>query len=190
MPPSSCHGAIKARLLLILERVISPSLQKAAFISFDYLPIINHHALTMASHEDCLAVQENTVTVLQHAYLVAEKLLKHEKGVHAPGEDDGALQTIYNKDLRTYAIQYVARAIHKVGNGYVDLPVTCVLIKIGQKYPDIKGVCRGVTFRAGFTQLPTLEQLFIHAEMAVRTIRTEYNHKTDSYSLDTTFPSN
>jgi hypothetical protein len=67
----------------------------------------------MASHEDfklcyddpCLAVHENTVSVLQHAYLVAEKLLKREKGVHAPREDDVALQTIYNKDLRTYAIQ-------------------------------------------------------------------------------------
>jgi hypothetical protein len=141
----------------------------------------------MASHEDCkfcyddpcLAVQEKTVYVLHHAYLVAEKLLKRDMGIHAPGEDDVALQTIYNKDLRTYAIQYVACDMHKVGNGYVDLPVTCDLIRIGQKYPDIEGVYRVVTFRAGFTQLPTLEQLFIDAEMAVRAIRTEYNHKTD-----------
>jgi hypothetical protein len=79
--------------------------------------------------------------------------MKREKGIHAPGEDDVALQTIYNKDLRTYAIQYVARAMHKVGNRYVDLPVTCVLIKIGQKYPYIEGVYRGVSFCAGFTQL-------------------------------------
>jgi hypothetical protein len=104
----------------------------------------------MASHKDCnfcyddpcLAVQDNTVSVLQHAYLVAEKLLKREKGIHAPGEDDVALQAIYNKDLSTYTIQYIARAMHKVGNGYVDLPVTCILIKIGQKYPDIEGVYR------------------------------------------------
>jgi hypothetical protein len=176
---------------------MSPSIQKAAFISFDYLPIINYHALTMASHGDCkfcyddpcLALQEKTVSVLHHAYLVVEKLLKREKGIHAPREDDVALQTIYNKDLRTYTIQYVARAMHKVGNGYVDLPVTCVLIKIGHKYPGIEGVYRGVTFRAGFTQLPTLEQLFIDAEMAVRAIRTEYNHKTDYYGLDPAFPS-
>jgi hypothetical protein len=100
-----------------------------------------------------------------------------------------ALQTIYNKDLRTYAIQYVARAMHKVVNGYVDLPATCVLIKIGQKYLDIEGVYRGVTLRAGFTELTTLEQLFIDAEMAVRAIWTEYNHKTDSYGLDIAFPS-
>jgi hypothetical protein len=150
----------------------------------------------MASHEDCkfcyddpcLAVQENTVYVLHHAYLVAKKLLKREKGIHAPGEDDVALQTICNKDLRTYAIQYVARAMHKVGNGYVDLPVTCALIKIGQKYPYI-GVYRGVTFRAGFAQLPTLEQLYIDAKMAVRVIHTEYIHKTDYYGLDLAFPS-
>jgi hypothetical protein len=71
----------------------------------------------------------------------------------------------------------------------VDLPVTCVLIKIGQKYPYIEGVYRGVTFRAGFTQFPNLEQLFIDAEMDARTIRTEYNHKMDSYGLDPTFPS-
>jgi hypothetical protein len=44
-------------------------------------------------------------------------------------------------------------------------------------------------FRARFTQLPTLEQLFIDAEMAVRAIRTEYNHKTDYYGLDPAFPS-
>jgi hypothetical protein len=75
--------------------------------------------------------------VLHHAYLVAEKLLKREKGIHALREDDVALQTIYNKDLRIYAIQYVSRDMHKVGNGYVYLPVTCVLIKIGRKYPDI-----------------------------------------------------
>jgi hypothetical protein len=95
----------------------------------------------MASHEDCNFcyddpcpdVQEKTVYVLHHAYLVAEKLLEREKGIHAPGEDDVTLQTIYNKDLRTYTIQYVARAMHKVGNGYVYLPVTLVLIKIGQK---------------------------------------------------------
>jgi hypothetical protein len=117
--------------------------------------------------------------VLQHAYLVAEKLLKHEKGVPAPGEDAVAPQTIYNKDLRTYAIQYVARAMHKVGNGYVDLSVTFVLIKIGQKYPDLEGPNRGVTLRAEFTELPNLEQLFIDAEMAVRVTQTEYNRKTD-----------
>jgi hypothetical protein len=80
--------------------------------------------------------------------------------------------------------------MHKVGNGYVDLPVTCVLIKIGHNYPAIEGVYRGVTFRAGFTQLPTLEQLFIGAEMAVRAIRMEYNRKTDYYGLDPAFPSN
>jgi hypothetical protein len=67
----------------------------------------------MASHEDCnfcyddpfLAVQENTVYVLQHAYLVVKKLLKHEKGIRTPGKDGVALQTIYNKHLLTYAIQ-------------------------------------------------------------------------------------
>jgi hypothetical protein len=127
--------------------------------------------------------------VLQHANLVAKKMLKREKGKHAPGEDGVALQTIYNKDVHTYAIQYVAGAMHKVGNGYVNLPVTCVLIKIGQKHPDIEGVYRGVTFHAGYTQLPTLEQLFIDAEMAVRAIQMEYNHKTDSYGLDLAFPS-
>jgi hypothetical protein len=151
----------------------------------------------MASHGDCkfcyddpcLALQEKTVYVLHHPYLVAKNLLKREKGIHSPREDDVALQTIYNKDLRTYVIQYVARAMHKVGNGCVELPVICVLINIGQKYPDIQGVYRGVTFRAGFSQLPTLEQLFIDAEMAVRAIRTEYNHKTDCYGLAPAFPS-
>jgi hypothetical protein len=127
--------------------------------------------------------------VLQHTNLVAKKMLKREKGKHAPGEDDVALQTIYNKDLRTYDIQYVAGAMHKVGNGYVDLTVTCVLIKIGQKCPDMEGIYRGVTFHAGYTQLPTLEQLFIDAKMAVWVIRMEYNHKTDYYGLDPAFPS-
>jgi hypothetical protein len=47
----------------------------------------------------------------------------------------------------------------------------------------------GVTFRAGFNQLPTLEHLFIDAEMAVWSIRTEYNHKTDYYGLEPNFPS-
>jgi hypothetical protein len=137
--------------------------------------------LSCYTRKDCLC---------DAACILAEKLLKREKGVHAPGEDDVALQTIYNKDLRTYAIQYIARVMHKFGNGYVDLPVTCVLIKVGQNYADIKGVYRGVTYRAGFTQLPTLEQLFIDDEMAVRVIQTEYNCKKDYYGLDPDFLSN
>jgi hypothetical protein len=158
---------------------MSPSIQKK--LHSYHLTISQSSIITHLRYDDpCLAVQEKTVSVLHRAYLVVEKLLKREKGIYAPGEDDVALQTIYNKDLRTYTIQYVPRAMHKVGNGNVDLSVTCVLIKIGQKYPDIEGVYRGVMFRAGFTQLPTLEQLFIDAEMAVRAIRTEYKHKTDS----------
>jgi hypothetical protein len=46
-----------------------------------------------------------------------------------------------------------------------------------------------VTFCASANSLPTLEQLFIGAEMALREICTEYNRKTDSSGLDPQFPS-
>jgi hypothetical protein len=151
----------------------------------------------MASHKDCkfcyddpcLALQEKTVSMLQHAYLVSKKLLKREKGVHYSGEEEGALQSIYNKNLLTYAIPYIARAMHKVGNGYVDLPVTCVLINTGQKYPYKEGVKRGMMSHARDTQWPTLEHLFIDAKMALWEILMEYICKADSYGLDPTFPS-
>jgi hypothetical protein len=81
--------------------------------------------------------------MLQHAYLVAGKLLKHEKRVGAPGQDDTALQAMYNKDMRTYTIQYVARVMHKVGNGYMDLHPMCVRINIGLKCPDREGIYMG-----------------------------------------------
>jgi hypothetical protein len=67
--------------------------------------------------------------------------------------------------------------------------MTCVLIKIGQKYPYIEGVYWGMSFPASATQLPTLEHLFIDAKMALREIWTEYNRKTDYYGLDPGFPS-
>jgi hypothetical protein len=69
-------------------------------------------------------------------------MLKHEKGVDAPGVsvEDAVIQAIYNKDLRTYSIQCLAGVMHKVGNGYVDLVVTCYLSKIGMKYQDREGV--------------------------------------------------
>jgi hypothetical protein len=110
--------------------------------------------------------------------------------VDAPGQDYAALQAMYNKVLHIYAIQYVDRAMHNVGNGYVDLPPTCVLITIGLKYPYREGVYMGVMFLASDTFLPTIEQLYIDAEMALCEIRTEYNRKTDSYGLDPEFPSN
>jgi hypothetical protein len=64
-----------------------------------------------------------------------------------------ALQAIYIKDMHTYAIQYVAHTMSKVGNGYVDLPPMCVLIKIGWKYPDGEGIYRGMTFYVTVTSL-------------------------------------
>jgi hypothetical protein len=65
----------------------------------------------------------------------------------------------------------------------------CVLIKIGQKYPYKEGVYRGVLFHTRSAELPTLEYLFIDAEMALREIWMEYNHKTNYYGIDPTLPS-
>jgi hypothetical protein len=110
--------------------------------------------------------------------LVAGKLLRHDNGVDAPEQDYTALQATCNKDLRTYVIQYVAHVMHKAGNIYADLPPMCVLIKIDMKYPCTEGVYR--------TFLPTLEQIFIDAKMALR----EYNRKTYFYGPDLEFPYN